>query len=128
MTRFFHLHWALTICDTHFCIWKFSKFIFIGSPFWSNLVWKIAKFWRWKLWDQNFVTLDSTNIHNNKSNKPGFTFFFELRTKFVWLHGLLNKIILPCLDASILTWFYRTSFKNKHVKLFEQLLLLFTRL
>ena len=25
--------WALTVCDIHFCIWKMSKFIFMGSPF-----------------------------------------------------------------------------------------------
>ena len=40
-----------------FCIWKLSKFIFIGSPLWSILVCKIPKFWRWKLWDQNFVQI-----------------------------------------------------------------------
>ena len=30
--------WGVTVCDIHFCIWKLSKFIFIGSslcPFWS---------------------------------------------------------------------------------------------
>ena len=30
--------WALTVCDTRFCIWKLPKFIFMGSsfrPFWS---------------------------------------------------------------------------------------------
>ena len=30
--------WGVTVCDIHFCIWKLSKFIFMGSslsPFWS---------------------------------------------------------------------------------------------
>ena len=25
--------WAVTVCDIHFCIWKLSKFIFMGSSF-----------------------------------------------------------------------------------------------
>ena len=36
ITFFSSMFW--TVCDTHFCIWKLSKFIFIGSsfrPFWS---------------------------------------------------------------------------------------------
>ena len=49
--------WALPVCYIYFCIWKLSKFIFIGSPLWSILVCKIPKFWRWKLWDQNFVQI-----------------------------------------------------------------------
>ena len=69
---------------------KLSKFIFMGSSFFlSILVCKIPEFWRCKLWDENFVSFDSGNIHIKESKKPGFTFSFELRTKFVWSHGLL---------------------------------------
>ena len=28
--------WALTVQEPHFCIWKLSKFIFIGSVFWGE--------------------------------------------------------------------------------------------
>ena len=39
MTLYFSsTFWALTVCDTRFCIWKLPKFIFMGSyfrPFWS---------------------------------------------------------------------------------------------
>ena len=59
-----------------------------GVPLWSILVCKIHEFWRWKLWDQNFVSFDSRNIYIKESTKPGFTFSIALRTKFVWSHGL----------------------------------------
>ena len=80
--------WALAVSDIHFCIWKLSKFIFIGSPLWSILVCKIPELWRWKLWDQNFVSFKSGYKQIKKSKKPGFTFSLELRTKFVWSHSL----------------------------------------
>ena len=55
------------------------------GPFWSV---KYLSFWRWNLWDQNFVPLDSGNIHIKESKEPGFTFSIELRTKFVWSHDV----------------------------------------
>ena len=55
------------------------------GPFWSV---KYLSFWRWNLWDRNFVPLDSGNIHIKESKEPGFTFSIELRTKFVWSHGV----------------------------------------
>ena len=63
--------WALTDCDIHFCIWKMSKFVFMGSPF-----------------DQNLFPFNSGNIHIKETKEPGFTFSNELKTKFVWSHGL----------------------------------------
>ena len=66
--------WTPTVCDIHFCIWKLSKFIFMGSLLRSILVCKIPEFWKWKQWDQNFVRFDSGNIHIRESKKPGFTF------------------------------------------------------
>ena len=91
MTPFFHLLFELlTICDIHFYIWKMSKFVFMGSPLWSILICKISEFWRWKLWDQNFVPFDSGNIHIKESKEPGFTFSIELWTKFVRSPGLMT--------------------------------------
>ena len=34
----------LTVCNIHFWIWKYSKFIFMWSPLWSILVCKIPQF------------------------------------------------------------------------------------
>ena len=66
-----------------------SKFIFIGSPLlWFVLVCKTPEFWRWKLWDQNFVPFDSGMIHIKENKKPNSAFFIDLRIKFVWSHGL----------------------------------------
>ena len=59
------------------------------SSLWSFLACKIHEFWRWKLWDQNFVPFDLEHIHIKESKKPGYTFSFELRTKFVWSHDLI---------------------------------------
>ena len=82
MTPFFSsTFWALTFCDIHFCNWKLSKFIFMGSHLCSILVCKIPEFWRWKLWDQNFVPFGLGNIHNKESKKPGFNFSIELKAK-----------------------------------------------
>ena len=77
---FLFTFWALTVCDIHFWIWKLSKFTFMGSRFWSILVCKIPEFWRWKLWDQNFVPFVSGNIHIKETKKTGFTFAIQLIT------------------------------------------------
>ena len=46
MTQFFSsILSALTVCNIHFCIWKYSKFIFMWSPIWSILICKICQFW-----------------------------------------------------------------------------------
>ena len=41
MARFLSKFSALTVFNIHFWIWKYSKFIFVWSPFWYILVWKI---------------------------------------------------------------------------------------
>ena len=80
------------------CLWhsflnlKNAKIHFHGDPLWSIVVCKIPEFWRWKLWDQNFVTFDSGNIQIKESEEPGFTFSIELRTKFVWSYGPLTIV------------------------------------
>ena len=96
--------WALTVCGIHFCIWKLSKFINMGSSLCSILVCKIPEFWRWKLWDQNFIPLNSGNLHIKESKKLSFTFSIELRFKFVWRHGLdeLGQKVLKIQQTTIL--------------------------
>ena len=75
MTPFFSsTSWAVTVCDIHFCISKMSKFVFMGSPLWSILVCKIHEFWKWKLWDQNFVPFVSGKIHIKESKYQVFLF------------------------------------------------------
>ena len=45
MTPFFSSTFSdLTVCNIHFWIWKYSKFIFMWSPLWSILVCKIPQF------------------------------------------------------------------------------------
>ena len=75
------------------CLWY--SFLYLKNvkiPPWSILVYKIPELWRWKLWDQNFVVFDSGNMYIEENKEPGFTFSIELRTKFFWSHGLINKM------------------------------------
>ena len=106
MTPFFYLLFKL---------WLFVILIFVfekcqnsfswGPSLWSILVLKIPEFWRWKLWDQNFVPFDSGKTHIKESKEPGFTFSIEFRTKLsdlmVW--GFASKRIF-------LRWFSETAF------------------
>ena len=82
-----------------------SKFIFMGSPIWSILACKIPEFWRWKLWDQNFIPFYSGNMYIKESKKAAFIFSIELRTKFVWSHGWSHLASLYCTDCITLTRF-----------------------
>ena len=110
--------WALTICDIHFCTWKMSKFVFMGSPLWSILVCKIPEFWGWKLWNQNLVPFDSGNIHIKESKEPGFTFSIELRTKFVWSHGLyVTKKLYETFSSKCFNLFRSLCFYETFAKL-----------
>ena len=61
---------ALTVCNTHFWISKYSKFIFTWSPGWSVLVCKIPqflvksyRFGQFIILFPNFFTLTFCNIH-----------------------------------------------------------------
>ena len=94
ITPYFHQKvWGLTFCDIHFCIWKMSEFVFMGSHLWSILVCKIHKFWRWNLWDQNFVPLHSGNIHIKESKKPYFYFFNWVENEIClisWTNSITN--------------------------------------
>ena len=87
----------------------------MGFLLWFVLIYKIPKFWRWKLWDQNFVLLNSGGMHIKESKKkqvllflsswePNFShlmvysYSFE---KFSFLHGKLSgekkRSCLSCL-------------------------------
>ena len=91
--------WALTICDIHFCTWKMSKFVFMGSPLWSILVCKIPEFWRWKLWNQNLVPFDSGNIHIKESKEPGLHFQSSWEPNlsdlmvYMWLKNYMKHLV-----------------------------------
>ena len=39
------VYFFCSVCQIHFYIWKWSKFIFLWSPLWSILVCKIPQFW-----------------------------------------------------------------------------------
>ena len=88
MTPFFHLLFELSFWYS-FLYLKIVKIYFHGVLLSSILVCKIPEFWRCKLWDQKFASFDSENINIKESEKRGFTFSIEMRTKFVWSPGLL---------------------------------------
>ena len=58
-----------------------------GTHFWSFLVCNIPWFWRCKLWDQNFVSFDSGNIHIKESKNQVSLVHSNWEPKFVWLRG-----------------------------------------
>ena len=99
--------WTLTISDISCCMRNLLKLIFMGSPLWFTLVYKIAEFWRWKLWDQNFDPLDSGNIHIKESKRPGFTFSIELR---------INSKIFR-----VISWSIQSASKSSMLETFIQL-------
>ena len=81
MTPFFSsTFWGLTVWYS-FLYLKIAKIHFNGVVLSSVLVCKVPEFWRCKLWDQNFVSFDSGNIHIKESEKPGFFFFFRVENE-----------------------------------------------
>ena len=61
MTHFFLSTFsALTVCNIHFYIWKWSKFIFLWSHLWPILVCKIHQFWA------KATNLDSSSYFSRK--------------------------------------------------------------
>ena len=74
----------------------------MGSPPCSIQFCKKPEFWRWKLWDLNFVPFDSGNIHIEESKKSGFTFSFELR-----INSKILRVISGCttlVDMKRMLW------------------------
>ena len=90
-----------------------SKFFFMGFPLWSILVCKISEFWRWKLWDQNFFPFDSRKLQIKEGKEAGFTLSIELRTKFVWSHGLLTIDHVHTTDCALIKTLHTLNF-SKH--------------
>ena len=82
--------WALTDCDLHICIWKLSKFIFMEPPPFAHSGLQNTWVLEVKVVRSDFVVFNSGNINIKESKKPSFNFFFDLRTKFVWSHGLIT--------------------------------------
>ena len=66
------------------------KFVLMGSPLWSILVCKIPEFLEVKAVRSEFCSIRyRKHTHSKESKEPGFPFSIDLRTKFVWSHGLL---------------------------------------
>ena len=80
-----------------FWIWKLSKSIFTGSPFWPILVCKILEFRSWKLWDQIFLPLDSGNMHIEEIKRNRFFFSVELRINSRIFRVISWSIVVPTL-------------------------------
>ena len=78
-----------------------------GLPF--GLLW--PEFWRWKLWDQNFVPSYSETYTLRKVKNQVFILSIELRTKFVWSHGLLGNGSLATYklvsSTAVLLWLFK---------------------
>ena len=126
------------------CLWYsflyliIAKIHFHGILHSSILICKIPEFYRCKLWDENFASFDSENIHIKKCKKLGFTFSFVLRNQICslslnailhWVevkdlkfhaHFCHNAVFIGCniyslLSVICLTW-------NLHLKLFLEFL------
>ena len=65
MTHFFMYFLSCNCLWYSFLYLKNVKIRFQGVPLWFILVFEIPEFWRWKLWNQNFLPFDSGNIHIN---------------------------------------------------------------
>ena len=84
MTHFSSTFRAVTIMETHFCIWK------------------IPAFWRLKLWNEEFAPSHSGNIHIDESKKPGFTCSIEFRINSKISRVILWSLYLPKMTLSSL--------------------------
>ena len=78
MTPFFSSTFStLSVCNSHFCIWKQSKFIFMWSYIWSILVCKIPQFWeKLSVWTVHHTFLES--IHSDVFKNLYYVLFPEV--------------------------------------------------
>ena len=97
----FFIYFSSSNCLRHsFSFLKIAKNHFHGVLLLSILVCKISELWRCKLWDQNFVSFDSGNIHIKESKKPGYIFLsswepdlFDLMGYFCLVHNaILHRV------------------------------------
>ena len=102
------------------CLWylflhlKTVKIHFHGVLLSSILVCTIPEFWRrCQLWDQNFVSFDSGNIHIKESKKLGFTFFLSWEPNMSGLmvnFCLFQNAISYRVEARVFSPFFRMRF------------------
>ena len=79
----FFIYFLISNCQWYsFLHLKIAKTHFHGVLLSSILFGKIPEFRRYKLWDQNFVSFDSGNIHLKESEKTRFYFFFRVENQF----------------------------------------------
>ena len=96
MTPFFFLstlqYFFLTVCNIYFCIClKIIKIHFLGvpppfGPFWSA---KYLNFGSRNCVIRILSRFDSRSILIKENKKTGSNFSIDLRTKFVWSHGVI---------------------------------------
>ena len=77
--------WVLTVWEIHFCIWKCQNSFSWSSPFVPFRSEKYRNFGGISC-EIRILTRLTQETHIKESKKPGFS--IELRTKFVWSHGL----------------------------------------
>ena len=111
MILFFHIIFELKLFVIFIFVFQNCQSSFSRSPLRFILVCKIPEFWRWKLWDQNFVPFNLGNIHMKKISETGFTFSIELRPNLsylmVWnvIFVFSNFLIIGLCSSSAKSWY-----------------------
>ena len=88
--------WALTGCDIHFCIWKLSKFIFMGPPFGS--------FWPGKYLNFGGESCETYTLRKVKKNR--FYLFYRVENKLLNFQGILMVYKFSLISRKILTFLW----------------------
>ena len=118
--------WGLTVWYS-FLYLKIAKIHFHGVILSSVLVCKVPEFWRRKLWDQNFVSFDSGNIHIKESEKPGFFFFFRVENEISlisWSTFACSRMLF-CIGLKLRFWNFKPIFLRMQFSLVATFFLYF---
>ena len=100
------------------CLWysflylKIAKIYFHRVLFSSILVCKVPEFRSCKLWDQNFVSLNSGSIHIQESKKPDFFFFFRVENQIfliLWSTFACSRMLI-CIGLKLKFWNFKPIF------------------
>ena len=105
LRHFFHQLLSSNCLRYSFLYLKIAKIHFHGVLLSSTLVCKIPEFWRCKLWDQNFVSLDSGNIHIKENKNQILLFLSSWEPNFSDLmvyFCLFQNAILHMVEAKVL--------------------------
>ena len=99
---------AQTVCNIHFWIWKYSKFVFICSRLWSILICKIPQFSA-KSYRFGQFTILFWNVDTLRLLKIYITFCSPARAKYSFFLASSSWTILVStvslfLFCSLLTW------------------------